>query len=95
MQVFLVYIVLQPKMIIMKKECDMKRTFIIFIVVMLLLAVLPCFGGYTSRASWEEQIHGMGYLILHLSGKEVPGELEVQEIRPHQLSPMSYRARGK
>ena len=132
----------------------MKRTFIIFMAVTLLFAVLPSFGDYTSRASWEEQMHGMGYLILHLSsinaingmnltpdqarrlrqmaheveaisekipdfetiyrpdlaevrdtylevrkyiisGKEVPGELEVQEIRPHQLSAMSPRARCK
>ena len=49
----------------------MKRTSIILIIVMLLFTVLPGFGDSTSRASWEEQIHGMGYLILHLSGINV------------------------
>lgn len=42
----------------------MKRTFIIFIVVTLLFAVLPSFGDYTSRASWEEQIHGQSDVVL-------------------------------
>jgi hypothetical protein len=49
MQVFLVYIVLQPKTIIMKKQCDMKHTFIIFIVVTLLFAVLPSFGASSQK----------------------------------------------
>lgn len=50
----------------------MKRSFIILIVSMLLVSVVTRGNILEARnsgeASWEDQLHGMGYLILHLSG---------------------------
>jgi hypothetical protein len=68
----------------------MKRTFIIFIVVTLLFAVLPSFGHYTSRARWEEQIHGMGYLILHLSGINAINGMNLTPDQARRLCQMAH-----
>ncbi|UCH98313.1 MAG: hypothetical protein JSV88_16130 [Candidatus Aminicenantes bacterium] len=74
----------------MKKEDNMKRTFIIFIVVTLLFAVLPSYGDYTSRASWEEQIHGMGYLILHLSSINAINGMNLTPDQARRLRQMAH-----
>ena len=68
----------------------MKRTFIIFIVITLLFVVLPCFGDYTTRTSWEEQIHGMGYLILHLSSINAINGMNLTPDQARRLRQMAH-----
>ena len=68
----------------------MKRTFIIFIVITLLFAVLPCYGEYTSNASWEEQIHDMGYLILHLSSINAINGMNLTPDQARRLGEMAH-----
>ncbi|MGD2088701.1 MAG: hypothetical protein PVH61_21160 [Candidatus Aminicenantes bacterium] len=71
----------------------MKRSLIMFIVLLSVAAVLFwgdfLEAGYT-RAAWEEQIHGMGYLILHLSSINAINGMNLTPDQARRLGQMAH-----